>query len=184
MIRQGKKLRFILLFPGLYLLFAGFSLFWIGLTSKDNLYWPFADEHLNFVNMFRHFLLTSAKILCSTLGYETSFFGEYGLRVENRGIRLVYSCLGLGVMSLYAAFILTWPSPFPVRARWVPLLSGLAIITFLNILRLALLPILHIEYPGTRQFPVDHHDVFNTILYIVIAGMIYLWTRNSQKAPE
>lgn len=181
MIRLSEQIRFILLFLGLYLFFSWCTLFWIGITSKGNLYWPFADEHLNFVNLFRRFLLGSAKTLCTLLGYETSFSGEYGLRVGTTGIRLVYSCLGFGVMSFYAAFILAWPAPAFIRNKAVALVLGTSLITFLNIVRLSLLPVIHMRYPVSRNFPVGHHEVFNTILYIVIAGMLYSWTQHKKE---
>lgn len=177
-----KSFKFVVLFIGLYSLFSWFTIFWIGVTSEGNLYWAFAAESLNFVDIFRRFLLFSAKEVCSLFGYETAFVGEFGLRVGNRGIRLVYSCLGFGVMSFYAAYVLAWPG-FR-RDKWLPLLSGLTFIVFLNIMRLALLPIIHIEYPSTRKFPIDHHDVFNIILYLAIAVMLISWTRKLNRDPK
>lgn len=172
-----------MLFIGLYSLFSWFTIFWIGVTSKGNMYWAFAAESLNFVALFRRSLLFSAKEVCSLFGYETAFIGEFTLRVGNRAIRLVYSCLGFGVMSFYAAYVLAWPSGSFLQ-KWVPLFSGLAFIVFLNVMRLALLPIIHIEYPSTRKFPIDHHDIFNVILYLVIAVMLISWTRKLNRDPK
>ena len=92
------------------------------------------------------------------------------------GIRLVYSCLGYGVMSFYSAFILAWPAK-SFKKKWLPMFSGLLLIIFLNILRLALLPIIYTEYPEAKNFPIDHHDIFNAVVYLVVLTVLYWWTR-------
>lgn len=176
-LKCQRPLSFIFLLIGLYLLFYYFTLFWIGVTAKGHLYWPFAEEHLNYIQIFRYFLLNSAAAVCNLFGYQATVIGEYRLRITGgSGIRLVYSCLGYGVMSFYAAFVLAWPTK-SLKEKWMPLFGGLLLIVFLNILRLALLPIIYTENPAAKDFPIDHHDVFNGILYLVVMVILYRWTK-------
>lgn len=174
-----KLSRFIFSFLGLYLLIYYFTVFWIGVMAKGNVYWQFADQHMDFISGFRYFLLHASKIVCTTFGYEAIVSGKYVMHIKGgSGIRLVYSCLGYGIMSFYVSFILAWPKK-GIKEKWFPLIGGLAAIIFLNILRLALLAIIYTENPNAKSFPVDHHDVFNFILYAVIAGMLHWWLRPS-----
>ena len=175
-IHSNKYLQFLASFIALYLVFYYFTFFWIGIMAKGNLYWAFAETHLNYIELFRYFLLNSAKVICSLFGFKASIIGQFGMKIEGgSGIRLVYSCLGYGVMSFYTAFVLAWPTQV-FKDKWVPLVTGLCTIIILNILRLAFLPMIFTTYPGARNFPIDHHDIFNGILYLIIAGMLYSWT--------
>ncbi len=168
-------LRFVILFVGLYLLFNYFNEFYIGITNKGGLYSGFLDEHLNYIEWWRSSLLKGAASILHLFGY-TAITNETDLLVVGKGgIRLIYTCLGYGLMSVFAAFCLSFPRPF--KHRLIFLLIGLLFIQFVNVLRFVLLPLF-----WDRKHPflgMDHHDLFNIIIYLLLFGMCYLWIKYS-----
>lgn len=173
-------IRFVISFVILYLLLNYFNVFYIGVTAKGGLYSSFLDEHLNYIKWWRTFLLESAAKTLRWLNY-TVITNETDLLVIGKGaIRLIYTCLGYGIMSVFAAFCITYPSPFKYRFGFM--LAGLISIQILNIGRFILLPL----YWDRKHplFGMDHHDLFNIVIYILLIGICYLWIRYSTKAKN
>ncbi len=168
--KQKPGLYFAGLFLFLFLLLYGFNLLFIGITSPGNYYSPWLDQHLNYIRSFRHLLLNiSARILRSS-GF-TVYTDDITLLVKSRGgIRLVYSCLGFGVMSFFAAFVIAWPKR--TQKKLLFLICGLLLIQVLNVLRFILIALYYKSYPKSI---IDHHDLFNIILYLILLGGIYWW---------
>jgi len=116
--------------------------------------------------------MSSAGLL-NLLGFG-AIYNEYELLVAGHGaIQLVYSCLGLGVMSFFAAFVLAYPKKF--KSKWVFLISGIIGIELLNILRFVLLAIFW-DKKGTHI--LDHHTIFNILIYVIIAITLYFWVKH------
>lgn len=169
--------RFIMLFILLYLVFNYFNEFYIGITSPGGLYVPFLDEHLNYIAWWRNFSIESTAAILRWLGH-TVLTNDIQLKIiGGGGFRLVYSCLGYGVMSVFAAFCISYPSPF--KYRYAFLLGGLVFIQLLNIARFVLLSL----YWDRRNplFGMDHHDLFNIFIYVLLLFVCYLWIRYSNK---
>lgn len=175
-IWKDSYIKFIVLFVALYLLFNYFNIFYIGITAKGGFYSSFLDENLNYIKWWRTFYLeTSAQIL-RWFGHNV-LTNETQLRVIGRsGFTLVYSCLGYGILSVFVAFCISFPSPFKHRIGFM--LMGIIIIQLLNILRFILLSL---YWKGRKPFGMDHHDVFNISIYLVLIMMCYLWLRYSSK---
>lgn len=170
-ILQQPRYRFLILFIGLYLLFYAFNQAYIGLTAPGGYYIPFLDEHLNYIQWLRDFLLAASAKTLNLLGHQTKT-SMYELLVVGHGkIVLVYSCLGFGVMSFFAAFVLAWPANFKAKTGF--LIGGLIIIQLLNILRFVLLGLYWQSASG--YIGIDHHFVFNAVLYGIIAAMVYAY---------
>ncbi|MBE7178755.1 MAG: hypothetical protein INR69_20310, partial [Mucilaginibacter polytrichastri] len=141
------------------------------LTAPGGYYVAFLDEHLNYVRGLRNLLLSASAGVLNLFGYHTKT-SVYELLVVGHGkIIVVYSCLGLGIMSFFAAFALSWPAPWRVRTGF--LFGGLIFIQLLNILRFVLLSLFWNSASGV--IPVDHHLVYNAIVYLVLVGVIYLY---------
>src|ERR1700761_4224866 len=137
MMQQNSPVRFAVLFISLFLLFYYFNILFFGITSPGNHYLPFLADHLNYIAALRWFLLQSSAGLLRLFGFST-LTNNNELLVVGRGIiTLVYTCLGLGVMSFFAAFVLAYPKP--TKPKFIFLISGLLIIQLLNIIRFALL---------------------------------------------
>ena len=173
-------LRFVVFFIALYFLLYYFNEFYIGITAKGGLYSAFLDEHLNYIRWWRRFYLESSAGILRWFNY-TVLTNETDLMVVGKGgIRLVYSCLGYGVMSVFAAFCLTFPSPFKHRYGFLAL--GVIFIQLMNILRFVLLSL----YWDRRHplFGMDHHDLFNLVIYLLLIGICYLWIRYSTRSAH
>src|SRR6202008_3042870 len=110
----------------------------IGLSSPGGYYSSFVSEYLDYIKWFRYALLYSAKVLLSVSGYKVVIQNMYILRMYNgAGVRLVYSCLGFGIMSFWAAFIFANKASGRKKIVWI--LSGWAAFFFINVIRIALL---------------------------------------------
>lgn len=169
--------RFIVLFVLLYLLFYGFNTAYIGITAKGGIYIPFLGKHLNYINWWRAFTIESTATVLRWFDYIV-YTNKYQLKVIGRyGFTMVYSCLGYGVMSVFAAFVLTFPGK--IKARFGFLILGLVIIQLLNTIRLALLSL----YWNKRNplINIDHHDLFNIAVYIVLIILVYIWLKYVSK---
>jgi exosortase/archaeosortase family protein len=184
--RQGKyqpgaekvsPLRFVIIFA---VLFAGlyyFDILFFGLTTPGNHYIPFLDHYLNYIAWLRAALLKSSACILNLLGF-TALNDEYELLVAGHGIlRVVYSCLGLGVISFFAAFVIAYPKKG--RSKWWFLVAGILGIEVLNVLRFVLLAIF---WNKRQPHIIDHHTIFNILIYIVIAVSLYFWVRSGDKA--
>lgn len=165
--------RFIVYFLVLYFLFFGFNIAFIGITAKGGFYIPFLDEHLNYINWWRTFTIESSATVLRWFDYIV-YTNQYQLRVIGKyGFTMVYSCLGYGVMSVFAAFVITFPGK--IRARFGFLFLGLIVIQLLNTLRLVLLSLY-----WNRRSPLvsmDHHDIFNIAVYTVLIALVYIWLK-------
>ncbi|GAB1462348.1 exosortase Y [Pedobacter sp.] len=169
--------KFIICFIGLYLLFYGFNTAFIGITAKGGVYAPFLDQHLNYINWWRTFTIESTATILRWLDY-TTYTNEYQLRViGKKGFTMVYTCLGYGIMSVFAAFVFTFPGK--IKFRYGFLVLGLLIIQLLNTVRLVLLSL----YWNKKAplFNMDHHDLFNIVVYAVLILLVYIWLKYVSK---
>lgn len=174
---MSASVRFILNFLILFSTFYGFNIGYIAITSPGGLYCSFLDEHCNYIALWRNLYITTAANILKSMDYKV-YTTATTLKIEGyAGFRLVYSCLGYGVISCFSAFVLSYPKPF--RSKGIFLLTGLAIIISLNLCRFIFLPIIY--HPGVGILSVNHHDIFNGMLYLVILLICYKWM-NSGKA--
>ena len=175
-IWRDHYLKFILSFIVLSILFYAFNDLFIGATAKGGVYIPFLDEHLNYIKWWRHFTIESTATVLRWMGH-TVITNEYQLRVIGRaGFTLVYSCLGYGIMGIFAAFTLSYPKPF--KKKIIFLIFGLVLIQILNITRLVLLSLFWKR--NAYNLPIDHHDLFNLIVYLILILTTYLWIKVSK----
>lgn len=172
MARQNSPLRFALTFIVLFLGFYYFNIGFFGITSPGRYYSVFLAEHLNYIKALRDALIWCSAGILKYFGFHVST-NDYSLFVTGRGaIRLVYSCLGLGVMSFFCAFVIAFPKP--VKAKLIFLLAGLLAIQFLNIMRFVLLALF---WHKQNQQIMDHHTIFNALIYILIGISLYFWIK-------
>ncbi|HTD40184.1 MAG TPA: hypothetical protein VK671_06150, partial [Mucilaginibacter sp.] len=102
---------------------------------------------------------------------------DFQLLVAGHGtIDVVYSCLGLGVMSFFTAFVIAYPKKLKIKLIF--LVSGLLCIQLLNVIRFVLLALLWDKKSGMI---LDHHTIFNITIYLIIAISIYFWIKHDDK---
>ena len=106
---KSSPLRFVLTFLSLFLLFYYFNIFFFGVTSPGNHYNDFLAHHCNYIQALRTFLLVTTKNVLSWFGY-SSVYNETEILVAGKGkLILIYSCLGLNLISFFTAFKKTKP---------------------------------------------------------------------------
>lgn len=168
---KSKPLKFSIVFITLFVVFYYFNIGFFSITSPQSQnYNHFIADNFNYIKVLRHLLLLSTSFLLHCAGFAT-VMNEYEILVAGRGgIRLVYSCLGLGLMSFFTAFVLAYPKPF--KKKIVFLIAGLFLIQLLNTIRMAIVAL----FWGKRaQHIIDHHIIFNSIIYIIIGIGLYFW---------
>ncbi|WP_090781812.1 exosortase Y [Pedobacter sp. ok626] len=163
--------RFSISFLILFLTFYGFNIAYIGITSPGGLYFSFLDQHLNYIELWRNLYIAAAAKILELMGYVV-YTTDVSLKVQGHsGFRLVYSCLGYGIISCFSAFALSFPKS--LRSRLKFLFIGLSLILTLNLCRLILLSLFY-----NPQITFNHHEIFNTGLYAAIILMSYKWVNS------
>lgn len=153
------------------------TVFCIGICAPGNLYSPFAEKYLNYIKWLRESITHTASFFGNLLGYEVITPNSYKIKVVNGGgVNIVYECVGYGVMSVWAAFALAYPTHTKRKLKW--LFGGLLAIWFINVIRiLALLLAVNQKTKIDINKFGEHHDVFNYVAYSLIIIMIYFYTK-------
>ena len=153
--------------------------FIIGLTVKGGYYSEFVVRYLDYVKLLRNSLLGGTKLILLCFGIKTYMVDNYILRMVNgRGIRLVYSCLGYGVMSFWFAFVASFSIKIKRKIGWI--IFGCFVIWVLNVIRLSFL-LVATNKGWPMPFGLDHHTWFNILSYLFIFCLIYLFSRQNDK---
>ncbi len=152
----------------------------IGLSAPGAHYSPFVARYLDFISPFRAMLLWAAGSLLSLFNYQTVAIDEYTLSFPGgKGIRMVYSCLGYGVISFWIAFVFANKGSWKKKAGWM--LAGAGALCAINIIRIGLL-LVAINKGWPIPLGWDHHTWFNIVAYALIFGMIWAYDRGNR--PE
>lgn len=115
------------------------------------------------------------------LGYEAEVFNVRYIDLYDSitNIYIKNFCLGIDMMFVFAALIVSFPGKWLNRLWFIPLgLLGIQIINIGRIVGMSLSWII-----VDRGAFVDHHDVFNTIAVIFIFFMFTFWVRQHKKKP-
>lgn len=180
--KNNPAVKFIFLFLCLFLLFDAGNKFMNSATLEGTKYYnPFISEHFNYIQGLRTLLIVISATIIKGLGH-TVMYTDYQLLALN-GIpcNINYGCLGLGVLSFWAAFIIAFPKPFKQKIKFMFL--GLITIFLLNIVRIVSLTLLTIDMNGSRKFFDYQHDIFNYVVYAVLLTMIYFWINKQEQKP-
>jgi exosortase/archaeosortase family protein len=174
--KSVSPVKFIFIFIFLFLFFYYFNIFFFGITSPGNHYSKFLAEHFNYIAGLRYLLLKSSALLLGVLGYN-AIIDEYDILTTGHGIlRLVYSCLGLGVASFFSAFVLAYP--VKLKSKIAFLVFGILVIESLNIVRIVLLALF---WGKGNLHTIDHHTIFNLVIYLIVAVILYSWVKRTDK---
>lgn len=150
----------------------------IGITTPGGYYVAFADKYLDYIAGYRSLLLDSSKILLQAIGYDVYFKDNYTIKmVTGRGVKVVYSCLGYGIISFWIAFIFANKTSLKKMLKWMT--GGVLVICLLNVLRICLM-LISVNKHWQSLFNFDNHTWFNIVLYAVLFFMIYLFDRSQQ----
>lgn len=183
-----KSIKFIIALFALYILFSQGNLFMNSVMSPGaRFYSPYIAEHFDYIQGLKTALIKPAVWIIKLFGFYAIHNEMDVLVVNGPLLRINYSCLGLGVMSFLAAFVLAFPAPWKSTLKM--LVIGLIAIYLLNIGRIAGLGLLFGLVHSQRNYFEYHHEIFNILVYIMIFIMLYFWIkrntkRSSPKAPK
>lgn len=159
-----------------YLLFSQGNLFMNSVMSPyGRFHNAFIAEHLNYIQWLKSALILPSVWIIKLFGFYTVHNEMDILIVNGPYLRINYACLGIGVMSFLIAFIIAFPAP--LKSKWKLLLTGLALIYVLNVLRIVALGVLLGWYESSRSNFTYHHEIFNIIVYICVFILLYRWIK-------
>ncbi|MEO5892443.1 MAG: hypothetical protein ABIQ31_19495 [Ferruginibacter sp.] len=175
MIPKNPYLLYLVKFIGAFcILYFGTKAI-IGLAAPGHYYSEFVHSYLNYPALLRKTLLYGAKTMLLVVGYQSYTPDTYHLQlVGGRSVRMVYSCLGIGILSFWTAFIFANKGSFKKKLVWIT--GGLLLIWLINITRVALF-LLSFNKKLYMPFKMDNHTFFNIGAYIAIFIMIWRYDR-------
>jgi exosortase/archaeosortase family protein len=176
---KHNPLRFAVIFIVLFVCFYYFNIMYLGLTSPGNHYIAFLADHLNYIQWLRTLLLLCSKQVLVWMGYTTITNNLDLLVAGHYIIELAYSCLGFGVMSFLGAFTIAYPNP--VKQKIIFFIAGVLIFQLLNIARFI---VLALYWKPQNNHIIDHHTIFNILIYLIITISVYFWIKNDVTVPK
>ncbi|MHA4894684.1 hypothetical protein ACXZ1K_08035 [Pedobacter sp. PWIIR3] len=168
-----ETFRFLLKFLLLFMAFQTIIISFIGITTPGGFFISWFNDHLNFITLWRSFLIICTAKILQTLGYVV-LINATGLKVIGcAGFKIVYSCLGYGISNVLLAFAFAYPKAnFP---KYSTAILGILCIQILNIVRLCLIAIFY--QPAFMVLGLGYHEIFNLFLYIFTISGSYLWIK-------
>lgn len=177
-ISQKNLYLFVIKFIALFLIFYYASKAVIGLSSPEDHYSPFISHYLNYVNGIRHTLIWGAKIVAHFFGYQTVEGSDFLIKVAGgKGVRVNNSCVGYGILSFWAAFVIAVKLPFYRKLIWT--LGGLLLIWLINVIRIGLF-LVSVNRDWPMPLGLDHHTWFNILAYTAIFIMLYFFDKSNR----
>ena len=145
----------------------------IGLTVPGGYYSPFVANHLDYPSLLRSSLLHGTRILVGIFGFDAYLRDAYRVAfVNGRGVRLVYTCLGYGVLSFWIAFIYANSGSFFKKTTWI--LIGCIFIWLINVARISLV-LIATNRGWDNSYTMEQHSFYNIIVYACIFLMMVLF---------
>ncbi|HEX5024053.1 MAG TPA: hypothetical protein VFV68_02225 [Agriterribacter sp.] len=184
-INKYLDFSFVLKFVALFAIFYYTNMYFVSLTVPGDAYSEYFVQHFNYINWITGTIMHTANLMTQAAGLDTFVENTRRLVVPG-GHRLFmnWQCVGLGIFSFWAAFVLANDMNWSKKIRWG--LGGFFAIWFLNCCRTALLMIaLEHHWKEWKQSwtfgrTLDHHDLFNYGCYMVLLGMIYFFYKKSR----
>lgn len=174
------QLKPVMLFTAKFMLLFCFFYFGtklvIGMSAPGGIYVGFVHDYFDYVSMLKFSLMKGASVVARFFSYETVYEPNFLVRVINaRGVIIAYDCVGYGVMSFWAAFVLSNSCPVLKKLGW--LILGLLLLWFINVIRIGLF-LVAINKSWNMPLGIDHHTWFNIVAYFFIFLMIYFFEKS------
>ena len=171
---------FIVKFLGLFIILYYFNLFFISITfRRSNAFYMFLKLHLDYIDGLRFSILRVSEFICGIIGVKCHMESDFIIRLDSKlgGLKMVYRCIGYGVMSFWAAFVLANKARIINKIVWI--VFGWLIIWIINCIRvIMLLSVLQHQWPISTF--LDHHTLFNILSYILIFVLIYAFIKQEK----
>lgn len=162
----------------LYLLFSQGNLFMNSVMSEGGKFYnEYITQHFNYIQGLKNALIKPAVWIIKSVGFYAIHNETDVMVVNGPYLRVNYDCIGLGVMSFLAAFIMAFPAKLKAKIRLF--IIGMIMIYVLNVLRIAGLGLLLRIFKSQRSNFTYHHEIFNIIVYVLIFILLYLWIKKN-----
>jgi exosortase/archaeosortase family protein len=170
-----KFILFVTKFLLLFVLFYYGTIAVIGLASPGRYYSPFIEKYLDYISWIKWSLLGAAKFFLSLFDIASYIEPGFIMRGEN-GYRvlLAMDCVGYGVYSFWAAYVIASGGSLPKKIKWVT--GGLLLLWTINVIRISGV-LVAINRNWAMPLGIDHHTWFNIFAYAAIFGMMYFFER-------
>ena len=186
MLKKIKQLKhdnpilgFIIGFLFMFLLLYYGNQFFIGISTPGNLYVPNLDNYFNYIQWLRSLLLQTSSIILNLFGLETHATTWRLILPNGDSIKLVYKCLGIGIISVWVAFVVAFPQQKLNKFKYA--LLGIFAILLINIIRIIGLAIVFSNNDMTIYKHIDQqHFFYNVACYIIIFWMMKRWIDKSE----
>jgi exosortase/archaeosortase family protein len=161
-----------------------YSLYFLIISASHplgKLYSPFVQQYFNLVELIRSIILNGVKGLLYCFHLKTLQADNFNIKMleGGKGLNLRNGCLAYGIMCFWAAFVYANRGAAWRKAIWI--ITGLAVITLLNITRIALL-LVALNRNWLSFTAVDQHLLFNVVTYLFIFILIGIYSRFNQAA--
>jgi len=175
-----KAIKFIVMLFILYIIFSQGNIFMNSvMTPTGRHYNAYIASHLDYIQGLKTALIVPAVWIIKLFGFYAIYNEQDVMVVAGPYLRINYSCLGLGVMSFLAAFVLAFPASWKETIKM--LIIGIISIYLLNVFRIAGLGLLFGTFHSQRNYFEYHHEIFNVIVYIIIFIMLYIWIKKNTR---
>ncbi len=182
LLKNKSFIRFVVKFLLLFVIFYYGTIAWIGFAAPDGFYVPFIDHYLDYVSWIKISLMKGAAFIASLYGYSTAEEPNFLVRVVGaRGVYIAYDCVGYGVYSFWAAFVIATTSTLAKKMFW--LIGGILLLWLINVFRIGLF-LVAINKGWAMPLGLDHHTWFNIFAYGAIFLMVYFFDKNTNQTKE
>jgi exosortase/archaeosortase family protein len=178
MATNKQWIYFVLKFGVLYMILYAANHIATGILIPGGYYNEWAAQHLNYVDALRTLILNGGLLFANVLGYSGHTEGHYLHLANGRSVRMVYSCIGVSVLCFWWAFVISFPQR--VKQKLVYMLVGTALIVVLNMMRVGGLAMIR-AVGGLKDMNIDHHLIFNIVVYGVIFLLVMQMIRHSMR---
>jgi len=128
-------------------------------------------------NFLINHLVSATAFMLDIFGFITFQYADAVGVDGTHGVLIGHNCNGLSLFALFTGFILIFPGKFIHKLFFIPI--GLALIHFLNILRLMGLAIVIVYYPNSLDF--NHKYTFAIVIYSFVFFLWFLWVKKFSK---
>ncbi len=175
-----KAIKFVIALFVLYILFSQGNLFMNSVMTPGSKYYnSYISTHFNYIQGLKSALIIPAVWIIKLFGFYAIYNEMDVMVISGPYLRVNYSCLGLGVMSFLAAFVLAFPASWKSTLKM--LVIGIIAIYILNVFRIAGLGVLLGFFKSQRHNFSYHHEIFNVIVYVCVFTMLYFWIKKNNK---
>lgn len=148
----------------------------IGLSAREGYYIPFVAKYFDYVSWIKISLLSATGFILSLFNIQTHTEPGFLIRINGgRGVIIAMDCVGYGVYSFWAAFVIANSGKFLKKIFWI--VSGLIALWFVNVIRISLF-LTSINRGWRMPLGLDHHSWFTIAAYLLIFFLIWLYDRS------